>query len=86
MTNSCLVAGVIASFPGLPNDDREGGPRLDLTPLQQFLLLCGLAGIVLGFLLVLAGLHELAHRDRTAGHGQPAETDALGQRTRPLRW
>jgi hypothetical protein len=61
-------------------------PTLDLTPLQQFLLLCGLAGIVLGFLLVLAGLHELAHRDRTAGHGQPVETDALGQRTQPLRW
>jgi hypothetical protein len=59
---------------------------LDLTPLQPFLLLCGLAGFVLAVLLVLAGLHELAHRDRTAGHGQPTQTDALGQRTQPLRW
>jgi hypothetical protein len=61
-------------------------PTLDLTLLQQFLLLCGLAGIVFGFLLVLLGLHEVAHHDRTAGHGQPTETDALGQRTQPLRW
>jgi hypothetical protein len=57
-----------------------------LTPLQQLLLLCGLAGLVFGFLLVLNGLHELAHRDRTAGHGQATETDSLGHRTAPLRW
>jgi hypothetical protein len=35
---------------------------LDLTPLQQLLLLCGMAGIVLGVLLTLSGLHLVAHQ------------------------
>lgn len=60
---------------------------MDLTPLQQFLLLCGLAGFVLGVLLVLVGLHELAHRDRMAGHGQATERHpTMGEATRPARW
>jgi hypothetical protein len=33
-----------------------------MSPLTQALLLCGLAGMVLGVLLTLAGLHELSHR------------------------
>jgi hypothetical protein len=57
-----------------------------LTPLQQLLLLCGCAGLVFGFLLVLAGLHELAHRDRTAGHGQSIVSHpAMGHSTQPMR-
>ena len=57
-----------------------------LSPLQQLLLLAGAAGIIIGVLLILAGLHELAHRNRTAGFDQPTETDDLGTRTAPLRW
>lgn len=34
---------------------------MDLTPLQQLLLLCGMAGLILGALSVLAGLHLVAH-------------------------
>lgn len=36
------------------------GPHL--TPVGQLLLLCGLAGMILGVLLTLGGLHQLAHR------------------------
>jgi hypothetical protein len=35
---------------------------LYLTPLQQLLLLCGMAGLVLGVLLTLSGLHLVAHQ------------------------
>jgi hypothetical protein len=59
---------------------------MGLSPIQQLFLLCGALGLVCGVLLILAGLHELAHRDRTAGHGQATETDSLGHRTAPLRW
>jgi hypothetical protein len=40
----------------------EKESRMGLSPLQQALLLCGLAGLILGVLLTLAGLHQLAHR------------------------
>lgn len=47
-----------------------------MTPLQQALLLCGLAGMILGVLLTLAGLHELSHRTRMAGYDfEPADDD-----------
>jgi hypothetical protein len=48
-----------------------------MTPLQQLLLLCGLAGLVLGVLLTLAGLHQLAHR----GEYQPTAPPEAGDDT-----
>jgi hypothetical protein len=63
---SVLIAAIIlASFPTrLGRRDRTGkeDPIFYLTPVQQFLLLCGLAGLILGVLSTLAGLHLLAHR------------------------
>jgi hypothetical protein len=67
---------------------------MGLTPLQQALLLCGLAGLVLGVLLTLAGLHELSHRIRMADsdHAEAADDDTAefeviggAEATRPAR-
>ena len=57
-----------------------------LTPIQEAALMAGALGIILGILAALAGLHEVAHRGRMAGHDQPTETDELGERTTPIKW
>jgi hypothetical protein len=46
-----------------------------MSPFQQALLLCGLAGLVLGVLLTLAGLHELSHRGQYEAQSPPEAGD-----------
>jgi hypothetical protein len=46
-----------------------------LTPLQELLLLAGCAGLVLGVLATLAGLHELSHRGQYEPPAPPEADD-----------
>jgi hypothetical protein len=53
---------------------------LYLTPLQQLLLLCGMAGLVLGVLLTLSGLHLVAHQ----GEYQPTAPPTVEPDDQPV--
>jgi hypothetical protein len=59
------------------------------TPLQELLLLAGLAGLIFGVLLTLAGLHALAHRGEYEPPAPPAADDDTAEfapvQARPVR-
>ncbi len=57
------------------------GTTLHLTPLQQLLLLCGLAGLILGALSTLAGLHLVAHGASTSPRPRPPSSPTTSPRT-----